>query len=127
LPGILPIYYLIYESELSENHITVKLNKNSLITKNLPIADFETDFSGNEYKLYQKALEMCNEDYYRNKWTKFPIISRENNHFSIRFYFLETMMNGRTMNLIFNYDYGNECYEESIQSYGRIGIEKKEN
>ena len=127
LPGILPFYYLIYESELSENHIAVKLYKNSLLTKRLPIVNFETFFSDNEYKLYQEALKMCNEDYYRNKWTKFPIINRENNHFSIKFYFLETMMNGRTMNLIYNYDFSNECYAESIQSYGRIGIEKKEN
>ena len=127
LPGILPFYYLIYESEISENHITVKLNKNSLLTKNQPIVDFKTAFSENEYKLYQKALQMCNEDYYRNKWTKFPIISRENNHFSIKFFFLETMMNGRTMSLLFNYDFNNERYEELIQSYGRIGIEKKEN
>ena len=69
---------------------------------------------------------MCNEDYYRNKWTKIPIINRENNHFSIKFYFLETMMNGRTMNLSYNYDFNNGRYEESIQSYGKISIEKKE-
>ncbi|QEE16869.1 metal-dependent hydrolase [Promethearchaeum syntrophicum] len=121
LPGFLPIYYLIYEYNITDNQIMVKLNKNSLLTKAQPIVEFETAFSGNELNLYQKALQMCNEDYYRNKWTKFPIISRENHHFSIKFFFLETMMNGKTMSLLYNYDINNELYEKSIQSYGKIG------
>jgi membrane-bound metal-dependent hydrolase YbcI (DUF457 family) len=122
LPGILPIYYLIYESEISEklNLVHVNLIKKSIFGRSWDVFSFDANLTPAEFLLYQQALSLCNRDYYRNKWTKIPVISRENSHLSVRFYFLETAMNGRTMSLSYVYDYEGGKFEETAQNYGRI-------
>ncbi|MHA1521405.1 MAG: metal-dependent hydrolase [Promethearchaeota archaeon] len=120
-PAVLPIFYLIYEANISEKKIATKLVKRSPIMKERPVFDFEEEITDSEFELYQKALKLCNRDYYRNKWTKIPVIGRENNHLSFQFYFIETSMNGRGMSLSYNYDFETEKFEEKSQHYGRFG------
>ena len=126
LPGILPIFYLVLDSEISENRIKVTLIKHNVFGKSRSIFDFEYEITPSEHQIYQKALLLCDQDYYRNKWTKAPVLVRENNHLSIKLYFLETVMNGRTMNMHYDYDNSTEKFSELDQGYGKIssGINK---
>ncbi len=120
LPGILPIYYLIYESAISENSVHVTLTKKNIFGRSWDVFSFDAKLTPAEFLLYQQALDLCNRDYYRNKWTKLPVITCENNHLTVRFYFVETAMNGRTMSLRYDYDYEGGKFEETEQNYGRI-------
>ena len=71
-------------------------------------------------KVYDSAVVLCNQDYYRNKWTKFPIFTRSEGCLTIRFYFLETMMNGKTMWLQYNFNLATKELLEETQDYGRL-------
>jgi hypothetical protein len=44
-------------------------------------------------------VEICKSNYYFAKWTLFPVIIKQNETFSVKFFFLETMMKKRTFYL----------------------------
>jgi hypothetical protein len=49
-------------------------------------------------------MALCNEYYYFAKWTAIPTFIRKESIFSIRFFFIETMMRRRTMFIQFDFD-----------------------
>ncbi|MFW9784244.1 MAG: metal-dependent hydrolase, partial [Candidatus Heimdallarchaeota archaeon] len=97
LPGILPFYYTIYDHNIIDNEISLALEKRSHFSNTIEIKNFNTILGSEELLLFKKGIELCKKDYYYAKWTLFPIFIRNQDIFSIKFFFLETMMNKRTM------------------------------
>ncbi len=53
--------------------------------------------------LFEKGKEFVKKNYYYAKWTLFPIVIRNDGIFSVRFFFLETMMRKRTAYVQFDF------------------------
>jgi len=58
--------------------------------------------------------------YYFAKWTSFPIFLRKEGIFSIRFFFLETMMHRRNMFIQYDFDIDTQTLIGTNQGSGRI-------
>ena len=71
-------------------------------------------------EIFTNAITMCDSDYYRNKWTKFPTILKESDKFSVRFYFLETIWSNKTMYLQYDFDPKTGILIGENQGYGKI-------
>ena len=65
--------------------------------------DFEITLNTDEMILFKKGLELLKTNYYYAKWTLFPIVIKNDEIFSIKFFFLETMMRKRTVYVQFNF------------------------
>ncbi len=102
-PGILPFYYTIYNHHIVENEISLSIERKSHFSKTKGIKNITIFLNPVEMVLFEKVIEMCNSHYYYAKWTKFPIFIRNEEIFSIRFFFLETMMRKRTMYIQFDF------------------------
>jgi hypothetical protein len=70
--------------------------------------------------LFKKGIDLCNEHYYYAKWTALPIFFRVNGIFSVRFFFLETMVRRRTHYIQYNFDTYTQQFVDSNQGYGHI-------
>lgn len=103
LPGILPFSYTIYNNEIVENEITLSLERKFHFSKTKELAKINTILNTEEMALFKKGLELCKANYYYAKWTVFPIFIRDEGIFSIKFFFLETMMRNRTMYIQFDF------------------------
>jgi membrane-bound metal-dependent hydrolase YbcI (DUF457 family) len=97
LPGVLPFYYVIYDYEFMDNEISLSLKRGSHFSQVKEIANLNIVLKPNEKVLFEKGLEVCRANYYYAKWTLFPNVIRNDGVFSVRFFFLETMMRKRTM------------------------------
>ena len=53
---------------------------------------------------FEQGMALCNEYYYFAKWTAVPIFIRKEGIFSIRFFFMETMMRNRTMFIQYDFN-----------------------
>ena len=69
---------------------------------------------------FKNALKMCNEHYYYAKWTVLPIFLRESGVFSVKFFFLETMVHGRTHYIQYIFDTTTQQFVSSKQGYAHI-------
>jgi len=69
---------------------------------------------------FQKGMTLCSENYYYAKWTLLPIFTRNDGVFSIRFYFLEPMMQRRAMNIQFDFNILTQQLTRIKRGYGRI-------
>jgi hypothetical protein len=96
-PGVLPIYYVIYNNDIVKNEISLTIERRAHFSKRIEIEKIETILDSEEMGFFEKGLELCTADYYFAKWTLFPTFNRNNGIFSVRFFFLETMMRKRTM------------------------------
>jgi len=103
LPGILPFFYVVYNHEIFKNEISLNIERRSHFSKTKKIKNTKIFLNTEEMILFKKGLEMCNENYYYAKWTIFPFFIRNKGIFSIRFFFLETLMNNRTFYIQFNF------------------------
>jgi len=103
LPGILPFYYTIYNNEIVENEISLSLERKFHFSKTKKIGNINTVLNTEEMVLFKKGMELCKANYYYAKWTVFPIFIRNEGIFSIKFFFLETMMRNRTMYIQFDF------------------------
>ncbi|MHA2430722.1 MAG: metal-dependent hydrolase [Promethearchaeota archaeon] len=103
LPGILPFYYTIYNNEIVENEISLSLERKFHFSKTKEIGNINTVLNTEEMVLFKKGMELCKANYYYAKWTVFPIFIRNEGIFSIKFFFLETMMRKRTMYIQFDF------------------------
>ncbi|MFW9969631.1 MAG: metal-dependent hydrolase [Candidatus Odinarchaeota archaeon] len=103
LPGVSPFSYVIFNHQIAENKIKAKLERKYHFLKTDEIKDFEILLSTDEMKLFEKSLELLKTNYYYAKWTLFPIVIRKDGVFSVRFFFLETMMRKRTVYIQFNF------------------------
>ena len=103
LPGVLPFYYTIYKNEIVENEISLSLERKFHFSKTKEIGNINTVLNTEEMVLFKKGMEICKANYYYAKWTLFPIFIRKEGIFSIKFFFLETMMRNRTMYIRFDF------------------------
>ncbi|MFW9948097.1 MAG: metal-dependent hydrolase [Candidatus Odinarchaeota archaeon] len=103
LPGILPFSYTIYSNDIVENEISLSLERKFHFSKIKDMIKINTFLNTEELILFKKGIELCNANYYYAKWTVFPIFIRDEEIFSIKLFFLETMMRNRTMYIQFDF------------------------
>ena len=120
LPGVLPFYFKLYNYEINGNEVVSSIEKKSHFSKKTEIIKFKTTFSAQEINFLNKAEELSNDHYYFAKWTLLPIIIRKEGIFSIRFFFLETMMRYRTMYIQYNFDIDTQSFIGTNRGSGRI-------
>ena len=65
-------------------------------------------------------MVLVNANYYLAKWTMFPLFIRNDEMFSIRFYFIETLMRNRTMNVQYDFSVIDQQLIKVRQGYGLI-------
>jgi hypothetical protein len=75
----------------------LSLKRRSHFSQVKQIANLNILLTPDEKILFEKGLEACRANYYYAKWTLFPTVIRDDGVFSVRFFFLETMMRKRTM------------------------------
>jgi len=103
-PGILPFFFMIFKKEIVENEVSISIVRKSHFSKNQEIFNTKTILMDEEMVLFEQAMTHCNKYYYFVKWTAIPIFIRKEGIFSIRFFFIETMMRKRTMFIQFDFD-----------------------
>ena len=103
-PGVLPFFFIIFKREIVENELSLSIVRKSHFSKNQEIFSTKTVMKDEEMVLFEQAIAHCNEYYYFAKWTAVPIFIRKEGIFSIRFFFIETMMRKRTMFIQYNFD-----------------------
>jgi len=103
-PGILPFFFMIFKKEIVENEVSISIVRKSHFSKNQEIFNTKTILMDDEMVLFEQAMAHCNKYYYFAKWTAIPIFIRKEGIFSIRFFFIETMMRKRTMFIQFDFD-----------------------
>ena len=119
-PGILPFYFKLYNHKISGNEVVSSIEKRSHFSKKTDIIKTRTTLSAHEKSFLEKAEEENNKHYYFAKWTSFPIFLRKEGIFSIRFFFLETMMHRRNMFIQYDFDIDTQDLIGSNQGSGRI-------
>jgi len=119
-PGVLPFYFTVFEYDIAHDGVSLSIEKKSHFLTSKAIYKNHSVLEPEEMILFKKAIELCNQHYYYAKWTVLPIFLRENGVFSVRFFFLETMVRGRTHYIQFNFDKYNQQYVNSNQGYGHI-------
>jgi membrane-bound metal-dependent hydrolase YbcI (DUF457 family) len=103
-PGVLPFFFILFERKLVENELSLSLVRKSLFSKNQEIFNTTTVLNDEEMAFFEQAIKLSNEHYYFSKWTMVPLFSKKEGIFSIRFFFIETMMRKRTMFIQYNFD-----------------------
>ncbi|MFW9990289.1 MAG: metal-dependent hydrolase, partial [Candidatus Odinarchaeota archaeon] len=119
-PGVLPFYYTIYEQYLTHEGLSLCIEKKSHFSTSKVIYKNKSLLESEEMELFKKAIELCNSHYYFAKWTVLPIFFKESGLFSVRLYFLETMVNGRTHYIQYNFNKLTQQIVNSKQGYGHI-------
>ncbi|TES95238.1 MAG: metal-dependent hydrolase [Promethearchaeota archaeon] len=103
-PGVLPFFFVIFEKELVENTLSLSIVRKSYFSKNKEIFSSKTILTDEEMVFFEQGMALCNTYYYFAKWTAVPIFIRKEGVFSIRFFFIETMMRKRTMFIQYDFD-----------------------
>ncbi len=104
-PGVLPFFFVIFERELVGNTLSLSIERKSHFSKkNQEIFSTITILTDEEMVLFEQGIALCNEYYYFAKWTAVPIFIRKEGIFSIRFFFIETMMRKSTMFIQYDFD-----------------------
>ncbi len=119
-PGVFPTQYFLYDYLIIVDKIQINLKKGNRKNHQIDLLEQEWILSSQEMNIYHYATQLCNEDYYRNKWTKIPFFDRNGGTLQITFFFLETMMNARSMALSYNFDIEKGTLLDASQNYGRI-------
>ncbi|MFX0033490.1 MAG: metal-dependent hydrolase [Candidatus Hodarchaeota archaeon] len=120
LPGVLPFYYTIYNYEIIENEISLSIEKRSHFSSKKVNKNFITILNTEEMLLFEKGMELCKANYYYAKWTLLPIFIRNNSIFSVKIFFLETMMSKRTMFIQFDFGLDSQQLIDINRGSGRI-------
>ncbi len=119
-PGILPFYFKLYYHEIIGDDIISSIEKKSHFSKKTDIIKTRTTLSAQEKSFFDKAEELNNSHYYFAKWTSFPIFIRKEGIFSVKFFFLETMMHRRNMFIQYDFDLDTQNFIGTNQGSGRI-------
>lgn len=119
-PGILPFYFKIYKYEINGDEVISSIEKKSHFSKKTDIIKIKATLTHQEKVLLEKAEELNNNHYYFSKWTSLPIFIRKEGIFSIRFFFLETMMHRRNMFVQYNFDTVTQNFIIANQGSSRI-------
>ncbi len=119
-PGVLPFYFTIFDKQITDEGLSLCIEKKSHFLSSKVIYKNKSVLESEEMEFYKKAIELCNKHYYFAKWTVLPIFFRENGLFSVRFFFLETMVHGRTHYIQYNFDTFTQQIVNYKQGYGHI-------
>ena len=119
-PGILPFYFKLYNHEIIGNEVITSIEKKSHFSKKTEIIKNRAILSTQEKKFLKMAEELNNNHYYFAKWTSFPIFVRKEGIFSVKFFFIETMMHHRNMFIQYDFDIDTQDLIDSNQGSGRI-------
>ncbi|MEE9377087.1 MAG: metal-dependent hydrolase [Candidatus Lokiarchaeia archaeon] len=119
-PGVFPFFFVIYEYEITHKGISLRVEKMSHFSKSRVIYKNQSVLDSKEMVFFKKGIELCNGYYYYAKWTIVPLFFRNEGVFSIRFYFLETMVHGRTNYIQFDFDTFTQEVIDFNRGYGRI-------
>ncbi len=103
LPGVSPFSYVIFNHEIDENNISLRLERKYHFSKTKEVRRINFGLNTEEMGLYEKGMELLSKNSYYAKWTLFPIIIRTDEIFSVKIFFLETMMHKRTMYVQFDF------------------------
>ena len=103
-PGVLPFFFNIFKKEIVENELSLSIVRKSHFSKNQEIFNTRTVLTNEEMDFFKQGMAHCNEYYYFAKWTAVPIFTRKEGIFSIRFFFIETMIRKRTMFIQYDFD-----------------------
>jgi hypothetical protein len=119
-PGVFPIYFTIFEQEITHDTLSLSIEKKSHFLTSKVLYNNRVVLEPEEMIFFNKASEMCNQHYYYAKWTVVPIFLREIGVFSVKFFFLETMVHGKTHYIQYIFDTTTQQYVSSKQGYGHI-------
>ena len=119
-PGILPTTYYIFESESTNNALSLSLIKKSHITREKVLYKNSVALTPIEEILFKRSMEICKENYYFAKWTILPIFTQNDNTFSVRLFFIEPLVHSRAMYIQFDFNISSEELIASDQSFGRL-------
>jgi membrane-bound metal-dependent hydrolase YbcI (DUF457 family) len=119
-PGVLPFYFKLYNHKIIGNEVISSIEKKSHFSKKSDRIEIKATLTAQEKILLDKAEELNNKHYYFSKWTSFPIFVRKEGIFSIRFFFLETMMHRRNMFIQYDFDIPTQNFIGTNQGSGRI-------
>jgi len=119
-PGVLPFYFFIFEKEIVNNNLSLRLEKKSHISRTKLIYKNNSNLTPQEMGIFKKGMELCMENYYYAKWTLLPIFFRNDGVFSIRFFFLEPMVHTRAVYIQYDFDLNTEKVIGYNQSFGRF-------
>ena len=119
-PGILPFYFKLYNHEIIGDDIITSIEKKSHFSKKTDVIKTRTTLSAQEKSFFDKAEELNNSHYYFAKWTSFPTFVRKEGTFSVKFFFLETMMHRRNMFIQYDFDLDTQNLIGTNQGSGRI-------
>lgn len=121
-PGVLPLYYFIFEKELIDNNLKLSIEKKSHIAKTKLIYKNSSSLTLKEMEFFMKSDEKRMEHYYFSKWTVLPVFLMNNEIFSVRFFFLEPMIRTRASYVQFDYDINNERLVGSERRFHHINL-----
>ena len=119
-PGVLPTTYYIYESETTNNVLSLRLMKKSHVAREKLLYENDVALSPIQEILLKKSIEICKRDYYHSKWTILPIFSQNDGIISIRLFFIEPLFHSRAMYVQFDFNIYSEELIASGQSFGRL-------
>jgi hypothetical protein len=119
-PGVLPTTYYIYESETTNNVLSLTLTKKSHVASEKVLYENRVVLTPVQEVLLKKSFEICKEDYYHAKWTVLPIVSQNDGIISIRLFFIEPLFRSRAMYVQFDFNIFSEELMASEQSFGRL-------
>jgi membrane-bound metal-dependent hydrolase YbcI (DUF457 family) len=119
-PGVLPTTYYIYESETTNNVLSLTLTKKSHVASEKVLYENRVVLTPVQEVLLKKSIEICKEDYYHAKWTVLPIVSQNDGIISIRLFFIEPLFRSRAMYVQFDFNIFSEELMASEQSFGRL-------
>ncbi len=120
IPGILPIYFYIFEKKIIDNTLSFSLKKKSHFSRTKLIYKNNSNLTPQEMMLFSRGMELCSEDYYLAKWTAFPEFLRMDGIFSIKFFFLEPMTRLKAMYLQIDFDVDTGQIYSLNQKFGPI-------
>ena len=119
-PGVLPIYYYIFEEKSSQNTFSVHIEKKSHFSRSKLIYENNSILNPVEMELFKKGIELRMKNYYYAKWTVLPIFLRNEGVFSIRFFFIEPMVRARAMYIQYDFNLSSKQEIGYHQKFGRI-------
>ena len=119
-PGVLPLYFFIFEKEIVNNNISLRLEKRSHISRTKLIYKNNSNLTQLEMGFFKKGMEICMKNYYFAKWTVLPIFFRNDGVFSIKLFFLEPMIRTRALHIQFDFDMNTKEVIGHNQSFGRF-------
>ncbi|MFX1374183.1 MAG: metal-dependent hydrolase [Promethearchaeota archaeon] len=121
-PGIFPFFFYIFEKEMVNNNLSLRIERKSHISRTKLIYKNSSTLTSQEMDLFNKGMKLCMQNYYFAKWTVLPIFFRNDGVFTMKFFFIEPMVHSRALYIQFNFDVNSEEILSYKQGYGRFNI-----